>query len=486
MMKFSNFHSLVRKIPLSIPAHIRNEDIVRLENAWFGPRFCSQNRNGVSLFVGGLSGLECLVHRHYVPDAKVHIVEPDSSLRTSLSDLFESDDYVVIHKSLAAFIEQEKTVKKLDFVRVDDPHYADVWTLVKHFEIITLTTEIPFSYSVYEISERLRPHVSFLYLAHHPSRKGRGFDKPQPEIAVSVVVPAYGVAAQLPQCLDSLVCQTLRELEIIVVNDGSPDECGQIADSYAEKYPGRVVVIHKDNGGCASARNAGVAAARGRFIGFVDGDDWVTPDMYLDLYKLAIEEAADIAQGGYKLAYEDGSEVSGNDIYAGNEGFFKRAGKVDDPLLLLTGQPTIWRRIYDRELLIENNITFPENIKRFDDLPFQFEALSLARRIVTTAQEYYYYRQGRVGQDILAKDEKLFVHFDIFDYLTPRITSWARANVIEKLMQVELNTHAWALGRLEPNLVDDYKRRAIQSLSTGYSMLPSEVRNGLMKRNNFL
>lgn len=476
MIKFSNFHSLIRKVPPSIPAHIKDEDIGRLEHAWFGPRFCAQNRRGIGLFIGGRSGLECLVHRHYLPEATVHVIETDPCLHKSLTALFENDDYVFIYKSLATFLEDAKTVKKLDFVRIDDVHYADVWTLIKHFEIVTLTTEIPFSCSVYDVAEQLRPHTSFLYLAHHPSLEGRGFDKPRPDVAVSVVVPAYGVAKQLSQCLDSLVAQTLESLEIIVVDDGSPDECGQIADAYAQKYPGRVVAIHKPNGGCASARNAGIAAARGRFIGLVDGDDWVTPDMYLDLYKMAVENAADVAQGGYKLAYEDGSVASGNDIYAGRDGCFKRSGIVDDRLLLLTGQPTIWRRIYDRELLLENNITFPEDIKRFDDLPFQFEALSLARRIVTTAQEYYYYRQGRVGQDILAKDEKLFVHFDIFDYLKPRITSWAQNDVIEKLMRVELNTHDWALGRLEPNLVEIYKKRALQSLVTGYEMLPPKIR----------
>ena len=85
-------------------------------------------------------------------------------------------------------------------------------------------------------------------------------------IEVSVVVPAYGVAAVLPQCLDSLAQQTMRKLEVIVVDDGSPDASGQIADEYAERYPDRFRVIHKANGGCASARMAGLKSAQGEFV----------------------------------------------------------------------------------------------------------------------------------------------------------------------------------------------------------------------------
>ncbi|MCG4272925.1 glycosyltransferase [Acetobacter senegalensis] len=483
MIRFSNFHSHIRKIPLSVPAHIRDEDVGRLEHSWFGPRFCSQKRNGVGLFVGGRSGLECLLHLHYAPEASVYVVEPDFFLRASLTGLFGTDPRVSIYESLDAFLAAAKDVETLDFVRIDDAYYPTVWTLIKHFKIKALTTEIPFSCSIYDISEQLRSHVSFLYLAH-ASGRGRGFDKPQPKIAVSVIVPAYGVAAQLPQCLDSLVEQTLERLEIIVVDDGSPDACGEIADSYAQKFPERVVVVHKANGGCASARNAGMAVARGQFIGFVDGDDWVAPDMYSDLYKMAVENAADVAQGGYCLAYEGGLIANSNDIYAGRDGLFKRSGIVDNPLSLLTGQPTIWRRIYAKELLTENKIIFPEHIKRFDDLPFQFEALSLARRIVTTAKDYYYYRQGRLGQDILAKDEKLFVHFDIFDYLKPRVTSRMRNDVIEQLMMVEVNTHIWALGRLDSNLVEDYKARAMRSLHDGYKMLAPKARRKIMEKVN--
>ena len=100
---------------------------------------------------------------------------------------------------------------------------------------------------------------------------------------ISVVVPIYNVEKYLPKCLDSLGSQTYRNLEIILVEDGSPDACGEICDAYAAK-DSRIKVIHKANGGVSSARNAGLAAATGELIAFVDGDDFVTPDIYERMY----------------------------------------------------------------------------------------------------------------------------------------------------------------------------------------------------------
>ena len=102
---------------------------------------------------------------------------------------------------------------------------------------------------------------------------------------VSVIVPVYKVAAYLPRCVDSILAQTWRNLEIILVDDGSPDECGSICDVYAEKDP-RIRVIHKENGGLSSARNAGLDTASGEYIGFVDSDDWIEPEMYARMLAL--------------------------------------------------------------------------------------------------------------------------------------------------------------------------------------------------------
>ena len=114
------------------------------------------------------------------------------------------------------------------------------------------------------------------------------------EPKISVIVPVYKVEPYLRKCLDSIVNQTYRNLEIILVDDGSPDNCGAICDEYAAG-DGRIRVIHQENGGVSSARNAGLSAVTGEWVGWVDSDDWIEPDMYEYLLKNALEQNADIA-----------------------------------------------------------------------------------------------------------------------------------------------------------------------------------------------
>lgn len=127
----------------------------------------------------------------------------------------------------------------------------------------------------------------------------------QPKI--SIIVPVYKVEPYLRKCLDSIIAQTYTNLEIILVNDGSPDNCGAICDEYAAKDT-RIIVIHKENGGVSSARNMGLDVATGEYIGYVDSDDWIEPDMYEYLLGLAKTHDADVAQCGFWLE-EDGQSL---------------------------------------------------------------------------------------------------------------------------------------------------------------------------------
>ena len=113
------------------------------------------------------------------------------------------------------------------------------------------------------------------------------------EKLVSVIIPAYNIEDYIGRCLDSIISQTYKNLEIIVVDDGSRDYTGEILDNYAKKDR-RIKVIHKENGGVSSARNKGIEAAEGDYIGFIDGDDLIEPEMYKTLVDLLEEENADI------------------------------------------------------------------------------------------------------------------------------------------------------------------------------------------------
>ena len=121
---------------------------------------------------------------------------------------------------------------------------------------------------------------------------------------ISIVVPVYKVEPYLDKCVSSIVNQTYKNLEIILVDDGSPDNCPVMCDAWAEK-DNRIRVIHKPNGGLSDARNAGMSAATGELIAFVDSDDWIAPDMYEKLYHRLTEDGSDIAACGVQMVWED-------------------------------------------------------------------------------------------------------------------------------------------------------------------------------------
>lgn len=123
---------------------------------------------------------------------------------------------------------------------------------------------------------------------------------------VSVIVPIYRVEKYLAKCIESLMQQTYADLQIILVDDGSPDGCGAICDAYAEKDP-RIIVIHQANAGVSAARNAGLAAAKGEYIGFVDPDDYIAPEMYETMVRAMEAQHADLAVCGYDYVEEDGT-----------------------------------------------------------------------------------------------------------------------------------------------------------------------------------
>ena len=220
------------------------------------------------------------------------------------------------------------------------------------------------------------------------------------KIKVSVIVPVYTVEKYLSRCVDSIINQTLKEIEIILVDDGSPDQSPQICDEYALKDQ-RIQVIHKQNGGLASARNTGLKVAQGDYIFFVDSDDWLELDGLQLLYEKAIEYDVDfvryraIRTGWPGLEYnapcmlEKPREIEG--------GFYDRKRIVNDiyPKLIATPQLTMgpivgaWGSLYKRKFLIDNNLFFYEEVKFSEDLIF-------SANVVRKANSFYYFDKASV------------------------------------------------------------------------------------------
>lgn len=163
---------------------------------------------------------------------------------------------------------------------------------------------------------------------------------------LSIIVPVYKVEKYLSKCIESILAQTFTDFELILVDDGSPDRCGEICDKYAQQ-DNRVVVIHKANGGVSSSRNAGIEKATGEYIGFVDSDDYISPTMYEQMLASAERHSADIVICGVYRVTEDG-QIKNNEIFAKEIVFAK--DEVMHDILTDKLKNYTWNKIYKKKL----------------------------------------------------------------------------------------------------------------------------------------
>ncbi len=219
---------------------------------------------------------------------------------------------------------------------------------------------------------------------------------------ISIIVPIYNIEKFLPRCLDSIMSQTYRDLEIILVDDGSTDSSGKIADRYAKK-DSRIKVIHQVNSGVSVARNQGLDQATGDYIGFIDGDDYVEPDMYEILMQIINEYHVDIAHCGYQMVYPSRVDYyynSGEKIkLSHDEGLFE----------LLKGtrvEPGLWNKLYKAELF--KQIRLPIGVVETEDLLCNFEIFLLADTsfFFDVSKYHYILRSGSATSGILSEKKR--------------------------------------------------------------------------------
>lgn len=199
---------------------------------------------------------------------------------------------------------------------------------------------------------------------------------------VSVIVPVYNVEKYLPKCLDTLVNQTLQDIEIIVVNDGATDNSAAVIDSFVYKYP-QIISLTKPNGGLSDARNYGIPYATGEYIGFVDSDDYVDIDMYEKLYAKAKEEDSDVVECDLHHVFPDGTI----DTEVGER-------IQDKKKMLMMGRSVVWNKIYRREWLMKTNILFPKGCI-YEDVEFFVKLVPHIRTYsYVDAASIYYVQRG--------------------------------------------------------------------------------------------
>jgi len=243
-------------------------------------------------------------------------------------------------------------------------------------------------------------------------------------VKVSVIVPVYNSEKYLSRCIESVLNQKLKEIELLLVNDGSTDNSLEICKKYAG-IDNRIKIIDKQNGGVSSARNAGIDAAKGEFIGFVDSDDWINPEMYSNMYKKVKETGSDICICNF---FEDYFGYSIPNILKINKNILLKDDIINDLILNMIApndidsnsmpiMGSVWRLLINRELILNNNIRFPLNIHFMEDFLFCINTFLNCSKISIDSRYYYHYCYNNISASRGYIKDMYKVQVDVFKQL---------------------------------------------------------------------
>lgn len=278
---------------------------------------------------------------------------------------------------------------------------------------------------------------------------------------LSILIPIYNVERYLRECLDSVVGQSQRELEIICINDGSTDSSLAIAQEYAAK-DARIRIINKANSGYGHSMNRGLDAAQGEYIGIVESDDFVEAHMFEDLLALARQHDADIVRSEF-FTYSSADAVSTrvHTIHAAQCG---RITNIANDVSLLENATPIWNAIYKRAMLQAQGIRFLETAgASYQDTSFGFKAIACAQRMVLTDTPYLHYRIDNANSSIHQKDKVELIcgeydeiHRFLREHEDIKSTAWTTARVNE------YRAYAWNMIRIDRKHQWDFMQHCAQ------------------------
>lgn len=218
---------------------------------------------------------------------------------------------------------------------------------------------------------------------------------------LSIIVPVYNVEEYLEECLNSLVIQKIDKYEIICINDGSKDDSGKILKMFEMKYPNLIKIYDKENGGLADTRNFGLKKASGKYVGFVDSDDWISDFMFKELIDRVIKEDADIGICDYTEVYSE------KEIYISDSSEYK-----------LLYESLVCNKIFKKKLFDDNKIIFPVGLW-YEDNAVTYKLLFLANKIFKLNESGYYYRRTREGSIMNSqKSKKIYDMREIYKDLS--------------------------------------------------------------------
>ena len=232
---------------------------------------------------------------------------------------------------------------------------------------------------------------------------------------VSVIVPIYNVEKYLEKCINSLLSQTLEDIQIILVNDGSKDNSGNIAKEYEKNNKDRVIYVEKENGGLSDARNYGIKYATGDFIAFLDSDDYIEKNAYEEMYNKAIEENADYVECDFIWEFPNKIRVD------------KQYPYKNKKEMLSFVRVVAWNKLIKRQLITDNNLEFPKGL-RYEDIEFTYKLIPFVNKFVYVDKPFIHYVQ-REGSIANVQNKRTAEIFTVLDNV---IEFYKKSNIYEK------------------------------------------------------
>lgn len=288
-------------------------------------------------------------------------------------------------------------------------------------------------------------------------------------IKVSIIVPFYNVENYIEKCLQSLVNQTLEDIEILLVNDGSQDTSEVIAKQFAEKYPNKIIYLEKENGGLSDARNYAIPYAKGQYIAFLDSDDYVETNMYEEMYNKAKKEDLDYVECDFLWEYPDKTLESKGKQYNNKKEMFIHTRVV------------AWNKLIKREIVQNNHLEFPKGY-RYEDVEFFYKLLPFIHHygIVQKTLIHYVQRENSISNVQNARTK------EIIDVLGHVIEYYKENNLFEEYQEEIEYTYARYIlcsSMLRMVMIEDKKERK-EIINMAWKSLNTQFVN--WKKNTYL
>ena len=278
---------------------------------------------------------------------------------------------------------------------------------------------------------------------------------------ISIIIPVYNVERKIQRCLDSVKHQTFSDFELILVNDGSTDKSGEICDKYVANDE-RFKVIHQNNQGVSVARNAGINIAKGRYITFIDSDDYVNGDFLSNLYATICSSGADIAICNYYMVFEDRTDVcmehgySSGNILEKDEiksVFYKHIQDNDCTI----GYFSLWNKIYRSNLIRENHIFLDTEMSFGEDMMFIMQCLKFSNKIAFTEEPLYYYEMTENG--LFSRYRRSFLNDTMKCYRS--LVSQLNIKGVEELLPLSLKYYGYVMQHIRGIIENESEKIAL-------------------------